>query len=300
MNALGVKDEAHLERLFDDPNYVADEKMDGMRAVVHLTKSGLRIFSRSAGVNDPTRPLEKTDVLPHLASLQFPFLAGTVLDCEILVPGKDSAITAGTVHRKHTNGDSRQVKIFVFDVIFYRDVDLSDMKLYTRMGYLVKVESEINSRYIEFLPVAFSPAEKRKLYQSVLKQGGEGVMFKNLYAKYVQGGRPVNNWFKAKKSATFDCILMGFTNGAGKYNNRIGAVEFGQFVNGNLTKLGRASGMTDEVREDMSLHPEKYIGKVITIRGMERLKSGKIRHPQFGGIREDKKPKDCVWYKSEQ
>jgi hypothetical protein len=85
-------------------------------------------------LNDPTQPLEKTDALPHLASLQFPFLAGTVLDCEILVPGKDSATTAGTVNRKDTNGDSRRVKMFVFDVIpYYRDVDLSDMKLYTRM-----------------------------------------------------------------------------------------------------------------------------------------------------------------------
>jgi ATP-dependent DNA ligase len=112
------------------------------------------------------------------------------------------------------------------------------------------------------------------LYETVLKQGGEGVMLKNLYAKYVQGGRPANNWYKAKKSATFDCVIMGFTKGAGKYNNRIGAIEFGQFVNGKLTKLGQASGMTDDVREDMSLHPEKYIGKVVTIKGMERLKVG--------------------------
>ena len=50
------------------PSYIAQEKLDGMRAIVHITKQGLRIFSRSAGVEDPTQPLEKTSALPHLAT----------------------------------------------------------------------------------------------------------------------------------------------------------------------------------------------------------------------------------------
>ena len=91
MNAQGLKDDSHLDLLLQSQNYIAQIKLDGMRAVVHITSSGLRIFSRSAGVADPSRPLEKTSSLPHLASLVFPELVGTVLDCEILAPGKDSA-----------------------------------------------------------------------------------------------------------------------------------------------------------------------------------------------------------------
>lgn len=67
MNAVGIKDEAHLNQLLADENFAAQEKLDGMRAIVHITRTGLRIFSRSAGVEDPTRPLEKTSALPHLA-----------------------------------------------------------------------------------------------------------------------------------------------------------------------------------------------------------------------------------------
>jgi DNA ligase-1 len=151
-----------------------------------------------------------------------------------------------------------------------------------------------------FLPWAFTAKGKRSLYESVLARGGEGIMLKRLDALYVQGGRPVNNWLKAKKSATFDCVVMGFTKGKGKYNNRIGALVFGQYVNGKLSELGQASGMSDAERNDMSLRPDTYIGKVVTIKGMERLKSGAIRHPQYAGIRHDKDRHQCRWYPNEQ
>ena len=93
---------------------------------------------------------------------------------------------------------------------------------------------------------------------------------------------------------------MGFTKGKGKFNTRIGAVIFGQYVNGKLIELGQASGMTDAQRNEFSSHPGRYIGKVVTIRGMERLRSGSIRHPQFVAIRSDKNPVQCRFYEGEQ
>ena len=110
-------------------------------------------------------------------------------------------------------------------------------------------------------------------------------MFKRLDGIYLEGGRPSDNWYKAKKSATFDCVIMGFTKGKGKFNTQIGAVIFGQYVkSGNtwtLQEIGQASGMTEEVRKRMSENPAEFIGKVVVIKGQERLKSGAIRHPQF-------------------
>ncbi|MGA2624474.1 MAG: hypothetical protein ABSF91_11515 [Bacteroidota bacterium] len=284
----------------EDPNYVAQEKLDGMRAVAHITKNGLRIFSRSAGVNDYSRPLEKTSALPHLASLQFPELIGTVLDSEILLPGQDSATLAGTVHRKSSNGDSRLVKMFVFDMLHDSGQDLMAQSLEYRVSMLEIIQKKLESPYIIILPYAFSTEEKWTLYNRVLANNGEGIMLKNLYAPYLQGGTPANNWYKKKKSATFDCVIIGFTKGAGKFNTQIGAVRFGQYINGELRELGQASGMTDAVRSDMSRSPEKYIGKAVIIKGMERLKSGAIRHCQYGGLRMDKNPKQCVWYPGEQ
>lgn len=283
-----------------DPDFVAQEKLDGMRAIVHVTKDGLRLFSRSAGVNDPTRPLEKTFALPHLAELKFPQLAGTILDCEILLPGKDSATLAGTVNRKNGNGQATQVKMFVFDVLHYNGKDITNQNLECRLSMLAILSAKLHSEHIHLLPYAYTTEEKWSLYHQVRARKGEGIMLKVLCGTYVQGGRPSMSWYKAKKSATFDCVVIGFTKGAGKYNNRIGAVRFGQYVNDELVELGQASGMSDAIRNDMTAHPEKYVGRVVTIKGMERLKSGAIRHCQFAGMRTDKKQKECVWYPGEQ
>ena len=58
--------------------------------------------------------------------------------------------------------------------------------------------------------------------------------------------------------------------------------------------------MSDAIRFDMATNPNEYLGRGREIVGMERLKSGKIRHPQFGGMRSHKNPKDCIYYGGEQ
>jgi bifunctional non-homologous end joining protein LigD len=300
MNAQGVRNDEHLERLLNDDNFVAQQKLDGCRAIAHITPAGLRIFSRSAGVNDPSRPLEKTAALPHLAGLRFPGMEGTVLDCEILADGLDSAQLSGTIHKNEVSDDNRLVKLFVFDILRYNGKDLAQKTLHDRLGFLLAAKMKIFSKHIVYLPYAFSTDEKQKLYKSVITKGGEGIMLKNLREVYFLGGRPANNWYKAKKSMTIDAVVLGFTTGKGKYNTQVGAVRFGQYVNGRLIELGQASGFTDAQRAEFSAHPERYIGKVVTIKGMERLKSGSIRHPIFVAIRSDKNPKQCRYYAGEQ
>jgi ATP-dependent DNA ligase len=233
--------------------------------------------------------------------MKFPQLVGTILDAEILAPGVDIASMSGAIHSKHAGTTNGLVKAFVFDIVRYNGEDLSSRTLHQRIGVLEVMKTQIHSPHIIFLPWAFSAKDKRKLYDDVLKRGGEGIMLKRLDATYIQGARPVNNWFKAKKSATFDCIIIGFTKGKGKYNSHIGAVRFGQYIDGKLTEIGQASGMTDADRTLMSKYPEQYIGRVICVKGMERYKSsGAIRHPIFVGIRNDKRPTECIYYRSEQ
>ena len=300
MNAHGVRDEIHLKQLLNDDHYVAQEKLDGMRAIVHVTPTGLRIFSRSAGVGDPFKPLEKTSALPHLAALTFTGMVGTVLDCEILVNDLDSSQLSGTIHKNEITNENYLVKLYVFDILWFNGKDLTQKTLHERLGFLLTAKTRIYSKHIVYLPYAYSTEEKLALYKSVLERNKEGVMLKNLTATYCLGGRPANNWYKAKKSATYDCVVIGFTQGKGKYNTRIGAVVFGQYVNTPrgwmLKELGQASGMTDAQRNDFTQNQSKYIGNVVTIKGMERLRSGAIRHPQFVAIRSDKNPNQCRWY----
>ena len=56
-----------------------------------------------------------------------------------------------------------------------------------------------------------------------------------------------------------------------------------------------ASGLTDELREDFSLNPQKYLNKVVALQCMERdSKEKTLRHPFFKMFRDDKDAKDCT------
>ncbi len=103
MNAQGIKNGNHLEQLISSYNFAAQEKLDGCALSFISARMGFGYFLDSAGVDDPTRPLEKTSSLPHLAEMKFPNLAGTILDAEILAPGLDVSSIAGAINSKQHN-----------------------------------------------------------------------------------------------------------------------------------------------------------------------------------------------------
>ena len=73
-------------------------------------------------------------------------------------------------------------------------------------------------------------------------------------------------------------------------------MRLGAYKDDELIEVGRvASGLTDEMREDMAAHPENYLGKVAQISCMSLNKKDKtIRHPVFERMRPDKDKNDCL------
>lgn len=74
------------------------------------------------------------------------------------------------------------------------------------------------------------------------------------------------------------------------------AIEIGAYdSNGQLKSIGTiASGLTDYMREDMSLHPENYLHKVCEIQCMMKdNREQTLRHGFFLQIREDKNETEC-------
>ena len=74
------------------------------------------------------------------------------------------------------------------------------------------------------------------------------------------------------------------------------AIEIGAYDSqGQLKSIGTiASGLTDFMREDMSLHPENYLHKVCEIQCMMKdNKEQTLRHGFFIRTREDKNETDC-------
>jgi len=74
-------------------------------------------------------------------------------------------------------------------------------------------------------------------------------------------------------------------------------IKIGAYDNdGNIVEIGVIhSGISDEMKEDMTLHEEKYLNHVCKIQMMEKDSKAKtIRHGFFRGLRDDKDAKDCL------
>lgn len=63
-----------------------------------------------------------------------------------------------------------------------------------------------------------------------------------------------------------------------------------------VLEVGECSGFDEETREMFSADPESWKGKVIEIKANEIFKdTGKLRHPRYLRLREDKSPLECTY-----
>lgn len=77
----------------------------------------------------------------------------------------------------------------------------------------------------------------------------------------------------------------------------IGAIVFGVWKDGELVEVGRASGMDEEVRREISENKQKYLGTVVEIeaQGIINEETGSLQHPRFICFREDKGSEQCTF-----
>lgn len=179
-----------------------------------------------------------------------PALAGCVLDGELV----------GNV-------------FWCFDLIEANRQDMRDLPLRERKGRLLALQPHFPA-WIQPVPAARPGVAGGDYLRQVLAAGAEGVVAKDLAASYGNG------WRKAKRLATFDCVVTD-TSG-GKLS-----VQIGQYSNARLVDCGRVSirdlGTLDSLRP----------GSVIEISAETRHASGKFRSPRFVRVRTDKPPTDC-------
>lgn len=293
MNAKDGSRKADI--LLDDPNYVAEKKLDGSR---YWSLDG-RLFSRRLSVKDAL-PLEKTKNVPHLSEELKKLPPGTMLDGEVYYPGEKSMRVTSIMGSLPAKAVARQegnpIRYAVFDCMMYNGKDIKHLPWSERRSLLEQAYNThlSTSKHIDLTKVV--PTKKREFLEEMLNSGEEGIMLKNVNAKYQQDGRPEKHWYKIKQNITDDVVVMGYTEGKGKYEGQIGSIIFGKYnrKGGKLVQLGRCSGMTDAQRLDITKNPKKYLGKVIEISAMEGTEAGFYRHPQYLHGREDRSPESCL------
>lgn len=99
---------------------------------------------------------------------------------------------------------------------------------------------------------------------------------------------------KLKHPVDDDFVIMSINEGGGRLRGTCGSVTGGKYKNGVLIAFVSASGLTDSKRSELWANRDSYIGRVFKVIGKAKFASGSIRHPQWGGFREDKLPEDCI------
>jgi bifunctional non-homologous end joining protein LigD len=145
-------------------------------------------------------------------------------------------------------------------------------------------------------------------------QGLEGILAKRLDAPY-EPGRRSPCWVKVKNVDRQEVVVGGWLPGEGRRRDRIGALLVGVRENGHLRYAGkvgtgftratlrelgdRLSGLrrdsspfADEVRERSATWVEPQL--VAQVGFSEWTRDGRLRHPRFLGLRDDKPARDVV------
>jgi ATP-dependent DNA ligase len=301
-NDLDENEAEAIER--DDSGWAVQEKLDGARALLHVTEAGVRITGRT--VSEVTFRLSEFQAnLPHLTT-GLEHLVGTILDGELVCPA--AAIDTGDTVTTHPlqaavailattpeNAKAIQdrhgchLRFVAFDVLRFRGIDTTIEPLRERLTALEAAYLAAENPHLGLAET--HTADKALFHELLLAEGKEGSVWKLLNQPY-QLGKRVRHWLKRKKAIEVEAVVTGFRPGtAGKGNaHLIGAVEFSAIdANGVAKPIAWVSNWTDDERERMTrrdgdtitLHPT-MLGKRALVAGHDIAgRSGRYRHARI-------------------
>lgn len=275
-----------LKDIESNSDLVAGRKYNGFSELLVAKGGRIRLFNQSGS--------EQTNNVPHLTSVAVPkgmdlILAGEGIAPSDKVGDAKSIFGSGSAHSINWQANNGKAKLIVVNITRYLGEDLTHIPFGERLTVLDDavcqlIELGVCELYLETL----HKTGKSTLFQNVVEIGGEGVVIKQLSGFE-------RDWYKVKKVKSWDAVIMGFTQGQGKYKGIIGAIRYGFYdLNGNLRETGRCSGMMDIERAMFAGSPEVFIGRVIEVKGQELGNRGGIIFPRFVRIRDDKLPTDCL------
>lgn len=230
--------------------------------------------------------------------------------------GEPTALPICVANRKSETVHPGNLRYIVYDIL--RDADgtwLMNKPFIVRRAILEQRFTELD--HIEELDLnAVHYDNFKERLSTILDRGGEGAVLKHKAEFYYPGKRPMWNQIKLKQEMEDDVIVIGLMPATKEYTGKnvedwpywidgipvtenyykgnIGSIQVGKYdANGNLVPLGTLTGLTDALRADMTICPEKYINTVIKIKAMEKSEHGVYRHANFLSWHPDKNPREC-------
>jgi bifunctional non-homologous end joining protein LigD len=286
---------------FDDPGWIFERKLDGIRCLAHRDDGGpVRLLSRT--------DRDMTGQFPELAeALDAQTCKDFVIDGEV-VAFQDGITSFSRLQRRGRERVS--VFLYVFDLMRHEGSDVRDLPLRDRKTLL--------RRALRFEgPLRLSTHRNEhgtELFREACRQGLEGLIAKRADSRYLSGGRS-RDWLKLKCHAEQELVIGGFTAPQGSRTD-FGALLVGYWQGSALRYAGKVGTGFDqatlktlgaklrELERDRppfaDVHPiprgthwvEPEL--VAQIAFSEWTRDGRLRHPRYLGLRDDKPAREVV------
>jgi bifunctional non-homologous end joining protein LigD len=286
---------------FHRPGWVYEEKYDGFRFLAY--KEGRRVTLLTRNMKD------RTDEFPAVAAAIAALSASTlVLDGEVVIFDARGVSRFQLLQRW---GEGVGPPVFVvFDCLFARGDDLRGRPLRERREVL---ERELRAERPLMLAKRLD-ADGFHAFEAARRRGLEGLIAKDASSVYVAGARSAL-WRKVKVRAEEEFVIGGFTAPEGS-RAHFGALLVGAWDGARLRYAGKVgTGFTGKILDDLMRRFRSLVRATSPFadapreRGVtwleptlvaqlgftERTGDGKLRHPTFLGLRDDKRSAEVRW-----
>ena len=299
-----------------------EPKYDGIRALVHVPPAGsrdtVRIWSRLG--NDKTAQFPS--IVRALEKLRTKLRANLLIDAEIVAldeKGRPAGFQRlqGRIHLRESRDveqidKAQPVAMIAFDLLRDGDEDIRGLPLTERRA---RLEERIGKYTSDVLRISEQAAgDGRALHERALREGWEGLIVKDARAPY-QSGRRSPAWRKLKVVHEQEFVVGGWTEPR-QTRQYFGALLLGVYdeKTGGLTYVGHTgTGFSQaELERLWKVLKPREIAKspfssrlktnerahwvrpdlVVQVRFTEWTADGKLRHPVYLGLRDDKRPEE--------
>jgi DNA ligase-1 len=231
-------------------------KLDGIRAQVHVSDGGVRVFTRTLD--------EITSRLPEVVeAVRGLPVREAVFDGELIAlrpdgtPHPFQVTSARTATRTAKDTEPVPLAVFLFDVLYLveagdappqgaRGEDLLDAPGAERYEALARVvPEELRMPRV----VTGDPAKAKEVFAEAVARGHEGVVVKALDTPYTAGRRGAG-WIKVKPRHTLDLVVLAVEWGHGRRQGLLSNLHLGARdpETGGFVMLGKTfKGLTDEL-----------------------------------------------------
>jgi len=292
---------------FDDPGWVFERKLDGIRAAVRRHGDLATLTSRTGRDLGSSYPelieaLQAEPASEFAADGEIVAFAGTRTSFERL-QGR-----IGIHDPRLARLTGIPVFLYLFDLLEFDGHDLKGLPLRKRKRFLRRgLSFEDPLRYTQH-----RNEHGRRFFAEACSKGWEGLVAKRAESPYTPGRS--RDWLKLKCSHEQEFVIGGFTPPQGS-RTRFGALLVGYYEGGELRYAGKvgtgfSQRLLDELGAELGvleIAESPFAGErlprqarwvrpnlVGQIAFGEWTRDGKLRHPRFLGLREDKEPGEVV------